>query len=163
MTRTRIRAYRADDRAACHHVFYRAVHEGAAAFYDADQRAAWAPSAQPDLSKPDKLLDQWCWIAEGAEGGVIGFMSLRRDGYLDVAFVLPEAQGTGVANALLDALIARARAEGLTRLTVHASHLARRFFAKHGWQVDHAEAHPARGQTLERFAMSLMLKQKAAP
>ena len=151
---TRIRPYRADDSAACHAVYVRAVREGAAPFYTLDQRMAWAPNTVRPAGMPDKLLDQWAWVAED-DRQITGFMSLRPDGYLDMAFVMPEVMGRGTAAALYDTLIARARAESLPRLTVHASHLARRFLDRRGWQVDAAEQHPVGGQTLERFAMSL--------
>jgi putative acetyltransferase len=152
-----LRAYRASDRAACRHVFHRAVREGAADAYTAAQLVAWSPTDAFDPSEPDDLLQQVCLVAE-QDGRIAGFMSLWPDGYLDMAFVLPEARGTGVADALYAALLDHARAEGINRLTVHASHLARRFFLKRGWQVDAAEDYPLRGQTLERFAMSLPLK-----
>jgi putative acetyltransferase len=155
-----IRPYDASDRAACQHVFYRSVREGAAAFYDADQRAAWAPTDTPDPAIPDKLLNQWAWVAE-TDAGVIGFMSLDNSGYLDVAFVLPEAKGQGVADALYDSLLNQAKTAGFKALTVHASHLARRFFIKHGWQVEQTEQHPANGQVFERFVMSLNLQEFA--
>ena len=155
MTALRVRPYAPVDRTACHGVFFRAVHEGAAEHYDAAQRAAWAPDPAPDPGRPDKLLTQWAWVAETAAKDILGFISHRPDGYLDMAFVLPEARGTDVAPALLRALVAKARADGLGRLTTHASHLARRFFGKHGWQVDFAEAVPRNGQTLERFGMSI--------
>jgi putative acetyltransferase len=151
-----IRPYRPDDRGAVAGVYYRAVREGAAAFYDEAQREAWAPRDTPDLTRPDKLLGQWCWVAE-AGGKVTGFMSLCADGYLDMAFVIPEVMGRGHAALLYDALLAKARAEGLARLSVHASHLARRFLARRGWQVDEVQMHPANGQVFERFAMSLDL------
>ena len=149
-----IRPYAARDRVDCHKVYYRAVHEGAAEFYTQAQRAAWAPSETPDLSQPNKLLDQWCWVAE-AKNGISGFMSLTRNGYLDMAFVMPDAKGTGVADALYAALIELANAESLEILTAHASYFARRFFAKHGWQVDDVEDFPLNGQVFERFHMSL--------
>ena len=41
-----LRPYRPEDRAAAVHIFFRAVREGAAAFYDEAQRAAWAPGAR---------------------------------------------------------------------------------------------------------------------
>lgn len=149
-----IRPYAPTDRTACQTVFYRAVREGTADFYNKAQRDAWAPSKTPDPSQPDKLLDQWCWVAE-AKNNILGFMSLTRNGYLDMAFVVPEARGKGVANALYATLMGHAKAEGLKTLTVNASHLARRFFSKQGWAVDYAEDHPSNGQIFERFHMSL--------
>lgn len=151
-----VRPYRASDRAACKAVFYRAVREGAARFYTEAQRAAWAPFPEVDEAHPDKLLAQWAWVSE-QDGQVTGFMSLAHDGYLDMAFVLPEVMGKGHAAALYDRLIAKARAKGFSKLTVHASHLARPFFAKRGWRVDEFQLHPANGEVFERFAMSLAL------
>jgi putative acetyltransferase len=130
-----IRPYLAEDRAATKLVFFRAVREGTAAIYTETQRAAWAPSPDPDLTIPDKLLDQWAWVAE-ADGRITGFMSLCHDGLLDMAFVLPEVMGKGVATALYQSLIAKARSEALPRLTVDASPYSHGFLRKHGWQVD---------------------------
>ncbi|MGL4281677.1 MAG: GNAT family N-acetyltransferase [Albidovulum sp.] len=151
-----VRPYRPEDRAACARVFYRAVREGAAAAYDQAQREAWAPSPEPDLATPDKLRLQWCWVAERG-GAVAGFMSIEPSGYLDMAFVLPEEMGKGTADALYSALMARVRDEGLSHLTVTASHLARRFFARHGWTLDRKEDLAADGQIYEVFRMSLDL------
>ncbi|MCY1125971.1 GNAT family N-acetyltransferase [Frigidibacter sp. RF13] len=147
-----IRPYRPEDRAAAAHIFYRAVREGAADHYDADQRAAWAPSPEPDYASPSKLERQWCWIAE-RDGAPVGFMSLERDGYLDMAFVLPEEMGRGTARALYAALIERARAEGLRRLWVTGSHLARRFFLARDWRVVWMENLHADGQVYQVFRM----------
>ncbi len=150
----RIRPYRPDDRAACALVFYRAVREGSAAFYDQAQRDAWAPSPEPDYSEPSKLERQWCWVAERGDK-VVGFMSIEPSGYLDMAFVLPGEMGKGTAAALYEVLLSKARDQRLPRLTVIASPLARRFFARQGWQVDRPEDLAADGQVYEVFHMSL--------
>jgi putative acetyltransferase len=109
--------------------------EGTAPQLTRAERIAWAVAPEPDLSKPDKLLDQWCWIAEEA-GRPTGFMSLCPDGLLDMAFVIPEVMGKGTAGALYETLLAKAQAEGMTRLTVLASPWSRSFLLKRGWRVD---------------------------
>jgi putative acetyltransferase len=152
-----IRQYRATDRAAVARVFYRAVREGTVAHYDAAQRAAWAPSPDPDLSVPDKLLDQWCWVAEN-DGQITGFMSLCKDGLLDMAFVIPEAMGKGTAAALYDTLLAKARRARLPRLTVEASAFSHRFLLKRGWRVDWAGLRVYDGIGYENYSMSLVPK-----
>ena len=157
----RVRPYRPEDRAACKWVYFRAVREGAAAFCSEAERAVWAASPEPDFSVPDKLLDQWAWVSED-EGQINGFMSLQHDGYLDMAFVLPEAMGKGTAAALYRSVLAQSTAAGLGRLTVHASHLARRFLEKRGWTVDAIEDHPVADQKLRRYCMSLDLKPLAS-
>ena len=39
-------------------VYYRAIREGAKDAYSETQLEAWAPQAEPNWGKPDKLLDQ---------------------------------------------------------------------------------------------------------
>ncbi len=152
-----VRPYRADDRAAMAEVFYRAVREGAKGAYSEAQLEAWAPQVEPNWERPDKLLDQWAWVAVDERGTMLGFMSLDHTGYLDMAFVIPEAKGTAVARTLYEALLARAREAGLKRLTVRASILARKFLLKQGWQVDKQHMHEAAGQIYETYLMSLGL------
>jgi putative acetyltransferase len=130
-----IRPYRPEDRAAAALIYYRAIMEGTVGLIGKDERAAWARSPEPDLEEPDKLLNQWCWIAE-EDGRPTGFMSLCPDGLLDMAFVIPEVMGKGTAGMLYDVLLAKAQSEGLPRMTVNASPFSRSFLLKRGWQVD---------------------------
>lgn len=148
-----VRPYEARDRTACWGVFYRAVREGAAGIYDEAQRAAWAPTPLPLPGDHDKLLAAHTFVAE-REGRVVGFMNVEPSGYLDMAFVLPEEMGQGTAGALYAAVLAQARAQGSARMTVIASPLARRFFAKRRWVVDRREDLAADGQVYEVFHMS---------
>jgi N-acetylglutamate synthase-like GNAT family acetyltransferase len=53
-----------------------------------------------------------------------------------MAFVIPEAMGKGTASALYDTLLAKARAENLSRLAVLASVFSRSFLLKRGWKID---------------------------
>ena len=133
-----IRPYAANDRAAAELVFYRAVREGSAAHYPQAERAAWAPSPTPDHSQPDKLLTQWCYVAE-EDGRMTGFFSMDHSGYLDMAFVIPEVMGNGTAAALYDTVMARARQAGLTHFTVKAAVQSHRFLARRGWHLDRME------------------------
>jgi putative acetyltransferase len=151
-----IRPYRAEDRAACAQVYWRAIMEGTTGHLTGVERLAWAVSPEPDWTKPDKLLAQWCWVAWVGDKAR-GFMSLCQDGLLDMAFVVPEAMGKGVAGALYDVLLAKARTEGLVRLTVVASVYSRGFLAKRGWQTDSEGPERIDGQTYHLSRMSLAL------
>jgi putative acetyltransferase len=151
-----IRPYGPEDRAAAALIYYRAIMEGTVGHLTEAERTAWARSPEPDLSKPDKLLTQWCWIAE--EGGQpTGFMSLCHDGLLDMAFVIPEVMGNGTAGALYDTLLAKAQAENLNRLTVLASVFSRGFLIKRGWQVDSEGMREYDGHSYHLSRMSLAL------
>ncbi|GHD99812.1 hypothetical protein U879_10750 [Defluviimonas sp. 20V17] len=154
------RRFRETDAPACGALFFRAVHEGAASRYTEEQRAAWAPwrvpppEVLPRLAA--KLAEEITWLAE-EDGALQGFMSLRKDGYLDMAFVAPERMGTGLAGQLYDRIEAAARALGLAHLTSEASHFSRAFFARRGWQVDAPQQIERRGVRIENFRMSKTL------
>lgn len=142
-----VRAYEEADCAATADVFFRGVHEGAARAYSAEQRKAWAPD-RPDPAKWAARIDgQTAFVAE-RDGAVVGFMTLRHDGYLDFAYVLPDEMGKGTASALYAMTLNYARTCGLTELSTEASHLAKSFFTKHGWDT-HAQ------QTVERCGVAL--------
>lgn len=157
-----IRPYRAEDRAAARLIYWRAIIEGCAGLMGEAERRAWAGSPEPEPDEPDKLLDQWCWIAE-EEGRATGFMSLCPDGLLDMAFVIPEVMGKGTAAALYEVLLAKARAERLTRLTVLASDLSRRFLLKRGWRVDAEGPRMFDGHLYHLSDMSLALEPAGTP
>lgn len=143
-----IRSYRQGDARALGEIFHRAVHEGAAGRYSKAERDAWSP--RPPASRMwEGRLSEADTVVAVEEGVPVGFMSLDLSrGYLDLAYVLPEAMGQGVAAALYAVLESRARASGLARLTTEASHLAEPFFARQGWRV-------LRRQTVERHGVML--------
>jgi putative acetyltransferase len=153
---TVIRPYRPEDRAEAQLIYFRAIMEGTVGHLTEAERLAWARSPEPDLTKPDKLLAQWCWIAE-EDGQPTGFMSLCHDGLLDMAFVIPEVMGKGTAGALYDTLLLKARAEHLLRLTVLASVFSRGFLVKRGWQVDSEGMREYDGHNYHLSQMSLHL------
>lgn len=149
----RVRRFRREDAVAVHGVFVRAVSEGAAAHYSEAERLAWAPVTDLPEGWPDRLAGIATFVSE-EEGRITGFMALARDGLLDLAFVLPERMGQGVAAALHARVLEEARALGLTRLRTEASHLARSFFLKHGWVEEARQQVERRGVPITSFRMS---------
>lgn len=128
-----IRPFTMDDARPTREVFVRAVRDGAASRYSVDEIADWLG----DPAMPDgwgAWLDGHITFVSEDSGRVTGFMMLERDGYLNMAFVVPEVMGKGTADRLYAEILAAARALNLPRLTVFASRHARRFFARHGWQ-----------------------------
>lgn len=122
-----------DDAEELFTIFHTAVHGGTMAFYSPEERQAWAPSPSPSPSWPDRLTDQLTIVADSAIGPR-GFMTLGWDGHLDLAYVHPSEMGRGIASKLHEGVLFLAQDLGLKRLTTEASHLARRFFLKHGWR-----------------------------
>jgi len=128
-------------------IFYRSVHEGAAAAYTPAERRAWAPEQPSPAAWAARLQGLQVWVAARA-GRPVGFMALTEAGYLDLAFVLPDERGQGTAALLYQALETAARRQGLVRLTSEASHLARPFLTRRGW-------HEIRRQTVRRNGVDL--------
>lgn len=147
------RRAQATDAGALADVFYRAVREGAREAYSEYQCAAWAPERPSDDAWRARLEGLDTVLAEG-DGRVMGFMSLNpEDGDLDLAFVIPEARGQGISDALYVMLENRARTVGLPLLHTHASPMARSFFGRHGWQTDRANTVERRGVQLSNWIM----------
>jgi putative acetyltransferase len=148
-----IRRYRDTDVDAVYSVFYDAVHNGTGAYYNRFERREWARTEATPPDWPDRLAAQHAQVAV-MEGRVVGFMSLKKDGYLDFAFVIPSLMGTGVAARLYSKLEDWAIDAGLTRLTTEASHLARSFFLSHDWRVLSEQMVGSGPHKVENFVMA---------
>ncbi|HCY55501.1 MAG TPA: hypothetical protein DF715_08245 [Oceanicaulis sp.] len=153
-----IRDYQVADAATLVGIFRSAVLEGSAPLYTAEQRKAWASRIASGEALHERLKDQTCLVAIG-DSGALGFTALQVNGHLDMLFVLPGQRRSGTAGALHDALLERAASAGHAGLSVHASHLARRFLAKRGWQFVRTETVNLHGVTLEHHYMTLQLGQ----
>ena len=148
MTEFSIRPFDDKDAAAAASLFYEAVHQGAADYYDEQQRTAWAQKVPETESWRLRLRSQQTFIAE-ANSQLIGYMTLDKSGHIDLAFVSPNWIGKGVAKALYEHVEKRAIQLGLKRLTTEASHMARKHFQRQGWSV-------VEQQTIEKDEASLV-------
>jgi N-acetylglutamate synthase-like GNAT family acetyltransferase len=104
---------------------------------------------QPDLQEIPEFYQRdsgYFWVAETADGEVVGTIALRDigdgAGALRKMFVHPEHRGArGLARALLDTLLAHARALQLSRIylgTTDRFLAAHRFYARNGFAlIDH--------------------------
>jgi N-acetylglutamate synthase-like GNAT family acetyltransferase len=95
---------------------------------------------QPDLQDPLAFFGDRFWVAED-DGRVVGCIGLldvgEGTGVVRKMFVAAELRGTGVAEALLDTLVGRARRDGMHELllgTTSAYLAAHRFYEKHGFE-----------------------------
>lgn len=155
----RIRRFQPDDVDALLGVFQGAVHQTAARDYDAAQCAAWAP-ADPDRSAwAERLQRNQPWVALW-QGEVAGFADLQPDGLVDQFFVAATHGGLGIGQALMDHLLAQARASALCELRADVSLTAEGFFASNGFVVLERCTPVRRGVALHNAAMRRTL---AAP
>ncbi|MFM7349567.1 MAG: aminoglycoside 6'-N-acetyltransferase [Erythrobacter sp.] len=102
-------------------------------------RAQLWPDDGPDAHADDIVAtflsgdpDQVAFVAQAADGGLLGFCeaSIRHDyvdgcetspvAFAEGAFIVPEARGTGIGRALVEAVAEWGRAKGCTELASNA-------------------------------------------
>ena len=127
-----VRSYRRSDLDAVIAIFLEAIRRTAAKDYSPDQIRAWA---QVDWARWAVLrLSRPTWIAL-IDQEPAGFTDLERDGHLDMMFVHPNHQRTGVGAALLACAEANARKCNLSLISAQASLTARPFFENRGFRL----------------------------
>ncbi len=137
-------------------VMFDAVRNGRSA-YSEPQRQAWQPDDSPGPEWSKRLDEQTVFVAEDLVQ-LLGFMSLASEGYIDLAFIRPLAQGTGLFRRLYSEVEDLARKTKQRRLWLHASLNAQTAFSTMGFIVTRRETVEIRGQFLERFEMEKQLR-----
>lgn len=67
------------------------------------------------------------------DGRVVGIALIDTDGDIRLCYVRAERLGQGIGSGLLDAMIARARAQGLARIHTHSTLSAKGFYQRRGF------------------------------
>jgi putative acetyltransferase len=143
------------DHAELADVIFDAVRNGPSKYSEA-QRAAWVPERRSGAAWDARLAAKD--IVLGRDGDrIVGFMSIERGGYIDFAFIRPEAQGTGLFRRLFDGVEAHARAAHEPRLWVHASLMAQPAFAAVGFGVVEHQVVQIGDQDFKRACMQKLL------
>jgi putative acetyltransferase len=139
------------DHAELADVMFDAVRNGPSKYTQA-QRAAWVPERRRGVEWDSRLAAKD--IIVGRDGvRIAGFMSIEGGGYIDFAFIRPEAQGSGLFRRLFDMVQVRARAAQEPRLWVHASVMAQPAFAAVGFSVVEQQNVQIDGQIFQRAMM----------
>lgn len=158
-----IRHYRPEDAPALALIFRRAVTELGPRHYTAEQVAAWAanvPNAEDMLRCGAD--GRTTIVATDDSGRPVAFADLEADGHIDLLFALPEAAGTGIAGALLDAIETVAKAEGKMRLYVEASEGAKGLFARFGFALIARNDFAMSGVHIHNYRMEKQLQRQSS-
>lgn len=143
------------DHAQLADVIFDAVRNGPS-LYTEPQRAAWMPERRSGPEWDGRLAGKD--IIVGRDGAhIVGLMSIETGGYIDFAFIRPEAQGTGLFRRLFDKVEAHARAAHEPRLWVHASLMAQPAFAAVGFGVVEHQVVQIGDQDFKRAYMEKLL------
>lgn len=133
-------------------VFFKSIRTGESPYTEA-QRAAWLP-AQPTVGAfADRIAGLYVVVAEEGRD-TVGFMAMRPcDGYVDLAFIVPEARGKGAFRHMLEIIEQYALDIRLQRLWTHASLMAEPAFQAQGFSVIQHEMVDCADQKLPRAEM----------
>lgn len=151
MTEVYIRSASLCDYCEIADAMFDAVRNGPSQYTD-EQRKAWLPQPRTGQDWNNRLNAQKIQVAI-KDSSVIGFMTLARNGYIDLAFVRPSDQGTGVFRLLYESIENLAKLAGETRVWVHASLMAQPAFSAMGFATTQMETVEIGNQSLERFVM----------
>ncbi|MEL6829097.1 MAG: GNAT family N-acetyltransferase [Pseudomonadota bacterium] len=142
-------------------LIFDAIHTANKAYTDAERRA-WMPVPPEGLAWAARLATQEVWVAEHADR-LVGLITLAHEGYIDLAYILPDHRGTGLFQRLYDRLEAEARRQSVPRLWSHASLMARPALEKLGFQLIRPDPVERDGETLMRFEMEMTLIAETKP
>lgn len=143
-------------------LFYNTVLTVNARDYTTEEVADWA-SCGDRPGRWEKLLASLHFIAAcDAEGRIVGFTSIRNDGYLHSMFVHKDHQGEGIATALLQQIEAYATEYGIREITSEVSITARPFFEHRGYAVEREQRAQANRLQLTNYVMRKVLPSSLA-
>ncbi|GAA1581096.1 GNAT family N-acetyltransferase [Kribbella sancticallisti] len=150
-----VRAYEPGDAEPTWESYFRAIRDTASEHYSPEQVAAWAPESVDLVEWNERRLAAHTFVAV-IEERVVGFSDVTDGGLLDMLFVHSDVGGRGVAKALVESVVARARELGLTELHTHASRTARPAFERFGFEVERVnDQNWIRGENLPNYDMRL--------
>ncbi len=125
--------------------------------YTAKEVADWA-SCGNRPGRWEELLATLHFIAAcDTEGRIVGFTSIRNDGYLHSMFIHKDHQGEGIATALLQQIEAYAKKHGIREITSEVSITARPFFEHRGYTVECEQRVQANRLQLTNYVMRKQL------
>lgn len=133
-------------------LMFEAVREGPT-HYTKAQSEAWMPTPLGGADWATRLSEKQVIVAAD-EDQLLGFMTIEPGGYIDFAYIRPQAQKTGLFRRLFEAATDQAIAWGEAELSTHASLMAQPAFAAMGFTVDFHETVEMAGQKLARARMT---------
>jgi N-acetylglutamate synthase-like GNAT family acetyltransferase len=151
-----IRDFQPTDALELMRLFRDTVHNVNGRDYTSEQIEAWAPAILDESRWHERLRANFTYVAE-ANGQIVGFGELRRDGCIDMLYVHHQYQSMGIASRLLSEMETRARTLGAKRLYTQASLTAYPFFQRRGFKLVRPQDVELRGVQLRNFLMERAL------
>ncbi len=150
----RIRHYEPSDAREIADLFHDAIHAIGNEHYSREQVEAWAPTP-PDYQHWQRRLDRKQPFVAEMDQKIVGFIELDPDGHIDCMYTHKDYQRQGIAGQLYEYLKTIAHQQGIERLYVEASKLAKPFFEARGFRLVKENTIERRGQRLINYSMEL--------
>jgi putative acetyltransferase len=139
------RFYRAEDEAAAIELWHRTWQEAYPEIDFTSRLEWWRERWRKDLVPKAEIM-----VAEHFDGGLLGFVTVDREGYLDQLVVAPEQWGNGVADLLVEEAKEIAP-EGVTLLVNKDNARAIRFYERNGFAHAGEDVNPTSGRPVLRM------------
>ena len=120
--------------------------------YSIAQIEAWSNAALKEQEFASFILDAETWISED-ELGPTGFAGLKMNGHISSLYVREDCVRQGIGNALLNHLLQRAKAHGISKVHTEASQFSKALFAKNSFVVVEEETIDYDGVDFLRWKM----------
>jgi len=155
-----LRTYEDADLEAIAKLFYDTVHTVNARDYSPEQLDAWASPDDHEtrMAAWGHSLRRHITYVAVTRGCIVGFADLTQEGHLDRLYVHKEAQGQGIATALVQKLEAEAIRLKLTEIYTDASITAKPFFERMGFTVVQSQTVERKGVQLVNYKMHKSLQ-----
>jgi putative acetyltransferase len=147
-----VRPYASCDLEMVAELFTTSVHELTGSRYSPEQRQAWAPRP-PDLKQWEVRLRTLQTLIAEVDARAVGFLSYQSDGYVDLLYVRPQFERTGVATHLYEYVERIFVATDVASAYTEASLIAQPFFVRHGFHTSRFEEIRVSGTLLQRWVM----------
>ena len=151
-----IRDFQSADALEIMRLFRDTVHNVNGRDYTPEQIEAWAPAFMDEPGWHQRLRANFTYVAE-ANGQIVGFSELERNGRIETLYVHHQYQTMGIGSRLLSDMETRARAVGARRLVTEASLTAYPFFQRRGFRMVRAQEVDRNGVSMRNFLMERML------
>lgn len=154
MASCEIRPAAADELQQLAGIYRRAVGVTCAAWYSAEQIAAWQDAATDATQWAESFRETVCLIAVNRKDGLLAFGDLHPgSGLIGRLYVEPELQGCGIGTALLAAMESVLRGSGNREVALESALNARAFYENRGYACLGMVSLPFNGVLFTQYRM----------
>lgn len=152
MPQIQFRLFEHSDALSLRQVYESAVSQLTVGEYNLAQRTAWI-QASADPKYWLRVLERIQPTVTLVDGKVAGYFDLQPDGLIDHFYVAASFAHQGVARAMMDEILQRAKLCDLSEIHAYVSLTAQPFFTRYGFEVVYRQNVEVGGQQLENARM----------